>query len=71
MKSGHSKPAHYITHISVLRNKQEIVTIKSTPSLSNNPQLAMVFEGDSTNDEYTMLWRDNRDKVNKNTIKVQ
>ncbi len=71
METGHNKPAHYITHISVLRHNQELVTIKSTPSLSKNPQIAMVFESDSTNDEYMMLWRDNQNKVDKNTIKIQ
>lgn len=69
-QSGNNVPAHYITNISIMQNQQEVATIKSTPSLSKNPHIAMELETLSDSGEFTLLWRDNTDKVGKNTTKI-
>jgi len=69
--SGNTIPAHYITNISIMKNQQEIATIKTTPTLAKNPQFDVTFEIATAGEEITLLWRDNKDSVVKNSYNIQ
>ena len=69
--SRESGRSSYITHLSVQRNQQQILSIKSTPLLDSDPTIGLVFDIVYVNDEISVLWRDNTDKVDKASLQIQ
>jgi sulfur-oxidizing protein SoxZ len=57
--TGEIVPAHYITHVTVEHNGEEVMQAYWGPAVSKNPYVAFTVQGAAAGDSIRIRWEDN------------